>query len=76
VLALEVLRDLCRSDLVDRSLPEERHEVAAQVPAVVLDRGALALHHMLQVIDVGAPRLPQRAPRGARHDHVPLNPLA
>lgn len=34
-LALEVLRDLSRPDLVDWTLAEERHEVAAQVSAAL-----------------------------------------
>ena len=42
-LALEVPRNVRRVDLVDRPLAEERHEMPAQVPSVVLDRGVLAL---------------------------------
>ena len=75
-LALEVLRDLGCVDLVDRPLAEERHEVAAQMSAVVLDRGALALHHVLQVIYIGAAGLLQCAPGGCGHDDVALDPLA
>jgi hypothetical protein len=75
-LRLRYCATLCRPDLVDWTLAEERHEVAAQVSAVVLDSGALALHHMLQMIDISVPGLPQRASRGCGHDHVALDPLA
>jgi hypothetical protein len=44
--------------------------------AIVLDRGALALHHVLQVIDVDAAGLLQCAPGGCGHDDVALDPLA
>src|SRR5665213_2001866 len=50
--------------------------MTAQVSAVILDRGALALHNVLEVVDVGAAGLLQRAPGGARHDHVALDALA
>ena len=66
-------------DLVDRSGPEERDEVAAYVDAVVDDRRALALHHVLEVVDVRSRRLLQRATRadGQRLDDAhPLAQLA
>ena len=44
--------------------------------AIVLDRGALALHHVLQVIYIGVPGLLQGAPGCSGHDHVALDPLA
>jgi hypothetical protein len=75
-LALEVSRDARRVDLVDRPLAEERHEMPAQVPAVVLDRGVLALHDVLQVIDVGAAGLLDGSPGRSGNDHVALDPLA
>ncbi len=70
------MRDLRGVDPVDGPVAEERHEVTAQMSAVVLDRGALALHHVLQVIDIGVAGLLQGAPGCSGHDHVALDPLA
>ena len=50
--------------------------MTAQMSAVILDCGALALHHVLQVIDVGAAGLLQCAPGGCGHDDIALDPLA
>ncbi len=49
----QVGADLPLVDAVQRPVAEERLEVAAQVAAVVLDRRPFALHHILEVIDVG-----------------------
>src|SRR5271154_6194011 len=50
--------------------------MTAQMSAVILDRGALALHHVLQMIDVGAAGLLQCAPGGCGHDDIALDALA
>jgi hypothetical protein len=44
--------------------------VLAQAAAVVLERRALALHDVLQVVEVGVARLGDRAPLGAGHDDL------
>ena len=68
-LSLQVSGDEALVDSVERTVAEERLEMAAQVSAVVLDRGALALHHMLEVVDVLLPRLDDGPSLPAGHDH-------
>jgi hypothetical protein len=63
-------------DLLQRLLAEERAEVLAQVAAVVRERRALALHHVLEMIDVGPPGLIDRPPLRARDDAFGLHPSA
>jgi hypothetical protein len=50
-------------DLVQRPAAKERREVLAQVAAVVGDRRALALHHVLEMVDVGRAGLLHGPPR-------------
>ena len=38
---------------IDRAVAEERHEMPGQIATVVLDRRALALHDVLEMVDVG-----------------------
>jgi hypothetical protein len=65
----QVRRDMVRVDPVDPALAEERREVTVEITAVVLDRGSLALHHRLEMVDVVLSRLPNRPPLLARgHD--------
>jgi hypothetical protein len=61
-LGMEVGLDLGGVDAIHRPVTEGRRQMAAQVPAVVGDRRALALHHVLEVGDVSVARLADRPP--------------
>jgi hypothetical protein len=73
---VRVRLDLGRVDAVHRAVAEEGREVAAQVAAVVGDRGALALHHVLQTGDVRLPRLADRPPLAVGDDGGRVDPPA
>jgi hypothetical protein len=69
LLGQQVVRDEGAVDLVHWPCVEERDEVAAQAAAVVVDRRALALHDVLEVLDVERAGLLDRlARRAGQHD--------
>jgi len=63
----QVALDLAGLDSVHRSVAEEGSQMAAQVATVVGDRRALALHHLLEVRDVGITRLADGPPLALGH---------
>jgi hypothetical protein len=67
-LRLKVGGDEALVDAVERPLAEERRDVAGHVAAVVLDRRALALHDVFEVVDVFRTGLGDRPLLPARHD--------
>jgi hypothetical protein len=75
-LVLEIGGDHGRVDPVDRRFPEEPLEVSAQVAAIVLDRRALAVHHVLQVIDVERASVGECLTVGGGEHEVVVDPLA
>jgi hypothetical protein len=76
LLDLEVGLDVGAVDLVQRPAAEERRHVPAQVPAVVLQRRALALHDVLEVLEVELARLGHRVPLRAGDDRLRRDPMA
>ena len=73
LLREQIARDSRGVDLLPRALAEVRRPVLAQVAAVVGDRRALALHHVLEVVDVGRAGLLDRPALGAGDDLLCLH---
>jgi hypothetical protein len=70
-LRTDVGGDVVRGELGDLGAAEERAEMAAEDDPVVLNRGGLALHHLVEVPEIASADLLECEPLSARR-HVRL----
>jgi hypothetical protein len=75
-LLLEVGGDPRWVDAIDWRLPEEALEMTPQIAPIVLDRRALAIHHVLEMVDVERASIGEGLTFGSGEDEVVVDPPA